>query len=52
VVNVSASGSGVTQSAEFRVTVNTTTWWGIVGLLVIAIAAIILVLAVLRYGRR
>jgi len=52
VVNVSASGSGVSQSAAFRVTVNTSTWWGIVGLIVIAIAAIILVLAVLRYGRR
>jgi len=42
----------VSQSAAFRVTVNTSTWWGIVGLIVIAIAAIILVLAVLRYGRR
>lgn len=52
VVGINANGSGVTQSAEFRITVNTSTLWGIVGLGVIAIAAIILVLAVLRYGRR
>jgi uncharacterized repeat protein (TIGR01451 family) len=52
VVNVSAAGDGTSESQQFRVTVNTSTWWGIVGLIVIAIAAIILVLAVLRYGRR
>jgi uncharacterized membrane protein len=52
VVAINANGDGVSQSAEFRVTVNTSTWWGIVGLIVIAVAVIILVLAVLRYGRR
>ena len=52
VANINANGDGVSQSEEFRVTVNTSTIWGIVGLIVIAIAVIILVLAVLRYGRR
>jgi uncharacterized repeat protein (TIGR01451 family) len=52
VANISANGQGVSQSEEFRVTVNTSTIWGIVGLIVIAVAVIILVLAVLRYGRR
>jgi uncharacterized membrane protein len=51
-VNIDADGSGLTQSAAFRVTVNTSTWWGIVGVAVIAVAVIILVLAVLKYGRR
>lgn len=51
-VGVNANGQGVTEAANFRVTVNTSTIWGIVGLIVIAIAVIILVLAVLRYGRR
>ena len=52
VVNVSANADGTSQSADFRVTVNTSTIWGIVGLIVIAVAVIIIVLAVLRYGRR
>jgi uncharacterized repeat protein (TIGR01451 family) len=52
VVTVNANADGTSQSAEFRVTVNTSTIWGIVGLIVIAVAVIIIVLAVLRYGRR
>jgi uncharacterized membrane protein len=52
VANINANGQGVSESQQFRVTVNTSTIWGIVGLIVIAIAVIILVLAVLRYGRR
>jgi uncharacterized membrane protein len=52
VANIDANGQGVSESQQFRVTVNTSTIWGIVGLIVIAIAVIILVLAVLRYGRR
>jgi uncharacterized membrane protein len=51
-VTVSASGDGVNASSDFRVTVRTSTMWGIVGVLVIAAALIVLVLAVVRYGRR
>jgi len=51
-VTVRASGGGISESVQFRVTVQTSTLWGIVGVGVIAVAALILVLAVLRYGRR
>lgn len=49
---LTANASGASESAEFRVTVETSTMWGLVGLIVIAVAVIVLVLAVLRYGRR
>ena len=51
-MTVRASGGGISESVQFRVTVQTSTLWGIVGVGVIAVAALILVLAVLRYGRR
>lgn len=51
-VTVRASGGGISESVQFRVTVQTSTLWGIVGVGIIAVAALILVLAVLRYGRR
>jgi uncharacterized membrane protein len=51
-VAMSASGDGASASSDFRVTVRTSTMWGIVGVLVIAAALIVLVLAVVRYGRR
>jgi uncharacterized membrane protein len=51
-VTVRASGGGTSESVQFRVTVQTSTIWGIVGVAVIAIAVLVLVLAVLRYGRR
>ncbi|MGE0005169.1 MAG: NEW3 domain-containing protein [Parvibaculaceae bacterium] len=51
-VTVRASGGGASESAQFRVTVNTSTVWGIAGLGIIALAALILGMAVLRYGRR
>jgi uncharacterized membrane protein len=51
-VNVSANGDGVSKSSDFRITVRTSTMWGIVGVLVIAAAMIVLVLAVVRFGRR
>ncbi len=51
-VTVSANGEGVSSSSDFRTTVRTSTMWGIVGVLVIAAALIVLVLAVVRYGRR
>ncbi|AVF03004.1 MULTISPECIES: NEW3 domain-containing protein [Devosia] len=52
IVTVRASGGGTSESVQFRVTVQTSTIWGIVGVAVIAIAVLVLVLAVLRYGRR
>ncbi len=47
------AGSGpATENANFRVTVKTSTVWGMVGLGVIAAAVVILGMAVMRYGRR
>lgn len=51
-VNVSASGDGVYDNADFRVTVVTSTVWGAAGLGVIAAAVLVLGFAVTRYGRR
>ena len=51
-VTVNANGDGVSKSSDFRITVRTSTMWGIVGVLVIAAAMIVLVLAVVRFGRR
>jgi uncharacterized membrane protein len=52
VMNINASGDGASDSASFRVTVLTSTMWGIAGLLVIAAAVLVLAGAVTRYGRR
>ena len=43
---------GTTESAEFRITVLTSTLWGVVGIGLIAVAVIIVGLAVMRFGRR
>jgi uncharacterized repeat protein (TIGR01451 family) len=51
-VSVNAAGDGVSQNVNYRVTVTTSTLWGIVGLAVIAAAVIVLGFAVTRYGRR
>jgi uncharacterized membrane protein len=51
-VSVRASGGPVSESAQFRVTVNTSTIWGMAGLGVIAAAVLVLGMAVMRYGRR
>lgn len=40
------------ESSDFRVTVQTSTLWGVVGVLVIAAALVVLVAAMMRYGRR
>ena len=40
------------KSSDFRVTVRTSTLWGVAGIAVIAAALIVLVVAMLRYGRR
>jgi uncharacterized repeat protein (TIGR01451 family) len=51
-VSVRANGSGASDSASFRVTVRTSTLWGVTGLAIIGVAALILAFAVARYGRR
>jgi uncharacterized repeat protein (TIGR01451 family) len=52
VVGVSASGDGASDNASFRVTVRTSTLWGVAGLGVIAAAVVVMGFAVSRYGRR
>jgi uncharacterized repeat protein (TIGR01451 family) len=47
-----ANGRGESASADFRVTVTTSTLWGIVGVGIIAIALLVLLGAVARFGRR
>ena len=43
---------GASKSADFRVTVRTSTLWGVVGIALIAVAVAIVGLAVVRFGRR
>ena len=43
---------GTTKSADFRITVQTSTLWGIAGIGLIAVALVIVGLAVIRFGRR
>jgi uncharacterized membrane protein len=43
---------GTSESADFRITVLTSTLWGIVGVALIAVAVGVVGLAVLRFGRR
>jgi uncharacterized membrane protein len=43
---------GSIESSEFRITVETSTWWGVVGLGLIAAALGVVALAVARFGRR
>jgi uncharacterized membrane protein len=49
---IRASGSGDSTSADFRVAVTTSTLWGAFGIGIIAIALLVLVGAVARFGRR
>ena len=51
-VSVRASGDGVSESANYRVTVTTSTLWGVTGIAVIIAALLVLVGAVGRSGRR
>ena len=51
-LNVSAIGDGVDQNVSYRVTVLTSTLWGVAGVGVIVIALLVLVGAVGRFGRR
>lgn len=43
---------GATKSADFRITVLTSTLWGITGVGLIAIAVVVVGLTVMRFGRR
>ena len=43
---------GTTKSADFRITVSTSTLWGIAGIALIAIAVGVVAMAVTRFGRR
>jgi uncharacterized membrane protein len=49
---MSANAGGQTASGDFRITVSTSSLWGIVGAIIIAVALLILVGAVARFGRR
>jgi len=49
---LSASTNGETGTANFRVTVTTSTMWGVAGVGIIGAALLIMVGAVVRYGRR
>ncbi len=47
-----SAGGGLSESANFRITVMTSTLWGAVGIAIIAIALLVVVFAVARFGRR
>ena len=47
-----ANGKGNSSSADFRITVATSSLWGIAGVGIIAVAFLVLVGAVARFGRR
>ncbi|MBO1114832.1 COG1470 family protein [Bordetella petrii] len=50
--HLTASANGQSASGDFRITVSTSSLWGIVGVIILAIAVLILVGAVARFGRR
>jgi uncharacterized membrane protein len=53
IVNITARpNEGASKSAEFRITVLTSTLWGVVGIVLIAIAVGVVAIAVMRFGRR
>ncbi len=52
VASFRAGGRGDSKAADFRITVTTSTLWGIVGIGIIAIALLVLLGAVARFGRR
>lgn len=51
-VTITAAGGGLNESVEIRYAVETSGWWGLVGILVIAGAIAALVGVYRRYGRR
>ena len=52
VTTIRASARGKSASANFRVTVSTSTMWGIAGVGIIGVALLVMVGAVARFGRR
>jgi uncharacterized membrane protein len=50
-VRAAATG-GLSESANFRITVLTSTLWGAIGIAIIAVALLVVVFAVARFGRR
>jgi uncharacterized membrane protein len=50
-VRASATG-GISESANFRITVLTSTLWGAIGIAIIAVALLVVVFSVARFGRR
>jgi len=52
VTTISASARGESASSTFRVTVTTSTMWGIAGVGIIGVALLVMVGAVARFGRR
>jgi uncharacterized membrane protein len=52
VTSIRASARGESASQTFRVAVQTSTQWGIIGVAIIGIALLVLVGAVARFGRR
>jgi len=52
VTTIRASTRGESASATFRVTVTTSTMWGIAGVGIIGVALLVMVGAVARFGRR
>jgi uncharacterized repeat protein (TIGR01451 family) len=52
VASFRANGRGDSKSADYRITVTTSTLWGMVGIGIIAIALLVLLGAVARFGRR
>ena len=44
--------NGTAKSADFRITVSTSTLWGVAGIALIAIAVGVVGMAVTRFGRR
>jgi uncharacterized membrane protein len=52
VVSIKAKTDQVTTSAAFRVTVKTSTIWGIVGIAIVAVVVVALILIFRKFGRR
>lgn len=51
-VSVSARSQGQSADSDLRISVTTSTLWGLAGLAVIAVALLVLIGAIARYGRR
>lgn len=52
VVTVRAGAADASSSVDYRITVYTSTLWGVTGILLVAVALAVFSLAVSRYGRR